>query len=204
MKDRIVITISRDYGSGGRLIGEKLAERLNMTFYDKKLLDIAAEKSGLDRQVLETADERASNRHLAYYLAVGSAAAPVNDTLFHVQSAEIRRLAVKEECVIVGRLGDYVLRDDPDCMKVFITAPFEVRVKNIMQRHLLTESEAAHLVRKMDAVRRNYCTYYTDGEWDPVKTKDIVIDSAVFGFEGSIELLTQAAAVFRGGEQRTS
>lgn len=200
MKDRIVITISREYGSGGRLIGEKLAARLNMTFYDKKLLDMAAEKSGLDREILETADEKASNRHLAYYLSVGSAAAPVNDTLFHVQSAGIRRLAVKEDCVIVGRLGDYVLRDDPNCLKVFITAPFDERVRNIMKRHLLTESEALYLVKKMDAIRRNYCTYYTDGGWDPVKSKDIVIDSGVFGFEGSVELLVKAAELFKAKE----
>ncbi len=198
MREKIVITVSREYGSGGRMIGEKAAERLGMTFYDKKLLDIAAEKSGLDREELETADERASNRHLAYYMAVGSTAVPVNDRLFHIQSAEIRRLAVKESCVIVGRLGDYILRDDPDCLKVFITAPFDIRVQNIMERHHLTESEAAHLVKKMDAVRRNYCTYYTDGVWDPVKTKNLVIDSGVFGYDGSVELLISAAKLFKG------
>lgn len=145
----IVITIGREYGSGGREIGEKLAKELGFTFYDKELLRIVAEKSGIQEQVLKKADEAASNPLFAPYYPPSIDPGSLNDRVFKMQSDLIKEKAATENCVIVGRCANYVLENHDNCIRVFIYADMEKRINRIMSRHGLVDRDVAiNLTRK--------------------------------------------------------
>ena len=150
MHNNPVITIARQYGSGGREIGEKVAELLGIKAYGRELIDLAAEKSGYHPDMLHKADERAAGS-LLYSLAVGASVAggiaghydiPINDKLFIVQNDIIKELADKEQCVIIGRCGDYALRNYENKISVFIHADYDWRKKRVMERNGVSEKEA--------------------------------------------------------------
>lgn len=193
-----VITIARQYGSGGREVGQKLAELTGYTFYDKDLITMAAQKSGLSHAVLDAADEKAANS-LLYTLAMGSSSyhhgvnnlhVPLNDKLFTVQSEIIRELAEEGKgAIIVGRCADYVLADHTNLLRVFISADFNKRVETIMQRHSLNESQAKDLIIKTDKRRSNYYNYYTGGKWAKVENYDLIISTDKTGIDGAARLI---------------
>ena len=139
MANDTIITISRQYGSGGRFIGRKLAEALDIPFYDKELITMSAEESGMSKEIFEKADEKAANSLLytlsmnAYLLhgMAGVPDLPLNDKVFLVQSEVIRKLAAKGPCVIVGRCADYVLQENPNCVNVYIYSDMEDRVSRV-------------------------------------------------------------------------
>ena len=194
----IIVTIARQYGSNGLAIGHRLAELTEMPFYDKDLITMAAQKSGLNHDVLDAADEKAANS-LLYTLAMGSSSyhhgvnnlhVPLNDKLFTVQSEIIRELAQNEKgAIIVGRCADYVLADHPNLLRVFISADFEKRVENIMQQQNLSESQAKELIIKTEKRRANYYNYYTGGKWAKLENYDLVISSDKVGIEGAAQLI---------------
>ena len=194
MRTNYVITIGRQYGSGGREIGEKLAKALGIEFYDKNLIDLVAEKCGYRIEVLQDADEKASNPMFSGYIPMGIDIGTVNDRLFWNQSAVIKDLAAKESCVIVGRCADYVLKDLENVLNIFIHAPLESRVNRIMDRYLIDiPSVAKKEIQREDKTRRSYYQFYTDRKWGGLDGKHLVIDSSVLGIDGTVALLKSMA-----------
>lgn len=201
MKRNIAVTIARQYGSGGREIGNRVAELLGVKVYDRELITMAASKSGLPADSLDHVDEKATNS-LLYTLAMGSSLfygsntgfnMPVNDKLFIVQSEIIGNIADRESCVIVGRCGDYVLRDHPGTLSVFVYAPPEERIKRIMERHSVGYDEAKELMNKTDRRRINYYNFYTGRKWGKFDHYDLMIDSHLLGIDGTAQVIADMA-----------
>lgn len=201
MEKKLAITIARQYGSGGREIGVAVADILGFKVYDKELITMAAQKSGMSADMLDGADERANNS-LLYTLALGSAVystsslhfnVPINDKLFIMQSEIIRDAAKESSCVIIGRCSDYVLHNSENVLRVFIYAPLPERIKRIMERYPeLSEKEAKDLVTRTDKRRINYYNYYTGKKWGSSENYDIMIDSSYFGVPGTAEYIADA------------
>ena len=175
MARHYIITIGRSFGSCGREIGEKLSKELGVSFYDRNLILMAAKKSGMKMELLESADEKLLNRFLDPYASMNSTMGTTNDRLFRVQSEIIREIAGRESCVIVGRQADKVLAGYDNCTK----------------RHDLNEQEARRLIRRMDKSRKNYYSYFSDGEWDSKDGKDLMIDSSYLGVDGTVKYLAE-------------
>lgn len=193
MSSKLIITIGREFGAEGHEIGKELAARIGFELYDKDMLAIAAEKSGIDIKVLAPADETFYGHMLSPYLTIGKLSPSTGDKLFRLQTDIIHDLAAKGSCIIVGRLADYILKDNPNCIKAFIYAPFEERVEIIKNKHGIKEAEAKKLVKKMDAARRDYYTYYSNGKWDRKEGKDILLNRAAFGVSGCVDILEAMA-----------
>lgn len=193
MNNKLIITIGREFGAEGHEIGKKLGERIGFNLYDKDMLALAAQKSGIDIKVLAPADESYYGHALSPYLTIGRLSPSVGDKLFKLQTDIIHDMAAKGSCIIIGRLADHILRDNPDCMKVFIYAPFEKRVEIIKNKHDISESEAKKLVKRMDNARRDYYTYYSNGKWDRKEGKDILLNRATFGVDGCVDILEAMA-----------
>ena len=194
----MVITIARQYGSGGRAIGKMLADSLNIKFYDKELINLAAKESGVSPEIFEQYDEKATNS-LLYALSIGAASStmldygispqiPINDKLFLLQHDIIRQVSV-EPCVIVGRCADYVLADRNDCVRLFLYAEMEKRVQRVVKKHGLSESKAESVIRRADKARENYYHYYSDKIWGDPENYDLCIDSGKLGTEKCAELI---------------
>ncbi len=201
---KTIITIGREFGSGGHLIGKMLAEKLNIPFYDKELLDRAAKDSGLCKEIFENQDERPSNSFLyslvmdTYSFGYSSSVMndmPLNQKVFLAQFESIKKLAAEGPCVIIGRCADFALEDDPDLLSVFIHADTDARIKRISRIYDLTANKARDRIRKNDKSRSSYYNYYTSKEWGAVSSYDLSIDSSIFGLDGSVELIEKAIAV---------
>ena len=198
MRNNRVITLSRQLGSGGHEIGKLLAERLDVPFYDKELLAVAAKQSGLSQTAFEEADEKPTNSFL-YSLSVGShmmAGAYTdysqflsNDQLFLKQAEAIRKIAAEGPCVIVGRCADYVLREHPGLVSVYVHAALDVRVKRIMQLEKLPEDKARSYVIKADKKRANYYNFYTGKDWNRADSYDFCVDAGKLGIQGTERLI---------------
>ena len=196
-----VITIARQYGSGGRIIGEKLAKALNIPFYDKELIAMAAKKSGLSKEIFEKAGEKATSS-LLYSLVMGTynfgshfsmaADMPINDRLFMIQADIIKNAAMEGPCVIVGRCADYILREHTHCFHVFIRADHDDRVKRIVEEYGDPADKAEDLLQKKDKQSANYYNFYSNKKWGDLNNYDLVVNSSLFGIEGSIELIKAA------------
>lgn len=194
---KMVITISRQFGSGGAEIAEKLAQKLGIDFFDKDKLRTIAEKNGISREVFERIDQQATNSFL-YSLAMssysGHAAASVNDVmmsdkLYLMQAEEIRKIASINNCVIVGRAADDILGAGIDHTSIFISGDYDWRLKRIMEKMSLGESHAKSLIKKTDKKRASYYNFYTNRVWGEAKNYEICIDSSVLGIEGTTEIL---------------
>lgn len=197
MKNKTIITISRQFGSGGREIGKKLAEYLNVPFYDKELIELAAKESGVDEGLFEDEEYRTSR---GFYLlgAIGyTLGSPItsiaemslNDRLFLIQSETIENIASQGPCVIVGRCADYVLKDKADILSVFIHANMKDRKERAVHSYEVDERNIENSVEKIDKRRANYYNYYTDQKWGDADNYDIVLDSSKFGIEGCALIL---------------
>lgn len=193
-----IVTIAREYGSGGRECGKKLAELTGYKFYDKDLITLAAQKSGMSTDALNSVDEKAASS-LLYTLALGSSIynsgmgsvnLPINDKLFVVQSQIIKDIANSGEgAIIVGRCADYVLSERDNVIKVYITSDFDTRVNTVMKRHDLTQSQARDLIIKTDKRRSNYYSYYTGEKWGKADKYDVVVSTARIGIDGAAGLI---------------
>ena len=202
MSSRTVITIARQYGSGGREIGEMLAKKLNVPYYDKELIALAAKKRGLSEEVFRQADERATSS-LLYSLVMGTYGygggvagmndMPINDKLFLIQADIIRKAAEEGACVIVGRCADYVLREKKDCLRVFIHADRDSRLRRAVEKYGIDPTKVSDFLTKKDKQRANYYNFYTNKKWDALQNYDLTIDSSVFTPEQAVELIIQAA-----------
>ncbi len=201
--DKFSLTIARQYGSGGREIGLKVADLLGIKAYGRELINLAAEKSGFSEDILNTADEKHPSS-LLYTLAMGSTMfgmpnirydVPINDKLFSVQSDIIRKTADVESAVYIGRCADYVLKKNPNLFRVFIYAPIEKRVERISERNSISIPEAKDIIEKTDKRRSNYYNFYTGAKWGRYENYDLLIDSTVLGIEGTARLIADAAKI---------
>ncbi len=201
MSENIIVTIARQCGSGGREIGEKLAKKLEMVYHDKSLISLAAEKSGMNPEILEGADERATPSFL-YSIAVGAIGmvpfshgmpydTPINDKLFVLQSEIIEDEASKYPCVFVGRCADYILRNHPRLVRVFIYASPETRIERIAEVNGIEKSEAKSLMAKIDKKRASYYNYYTSQKWGKNENYDLMIDTTKIGVDGAVKLIEE-------------
>lgn len=202
-KPRFVITIGRQFGSGGRELGHRLAEMFGIPYYDKELISEASKESGLDPEYFEKADEQApgSLMHaLAASLmmsggAVGAENALAGENIFKFQSDVIREVAHAGSCVIVGRCADYILRNEPVCISTFIHASDDDRIERIMRSHgAKSPKEAQEMMRKTDKKRASYYDFYTDKTWGAASTYDLCIDSSVLGIEKTAEVIRDYVA----------
>lgn len=190
MSRNIVITIGREVGSGGREIARKVATLLNINYYDKNILDIVAEKSGMHKAVLHKADEKAANPFLSSYMVQPGEYGTINDRLFWTQSAVIKDLASKESFVIVGRCANYVLSDMDRCLRIFIYADDEDRISRIKDRYMLDSADIARKeIKQTDKQRRSYYQYYTDLKWGTSEGMNMLISSSYFGINKTAEMI---------------
>ena len=192
-----VITISRQYASGGREVGEKLAAKLGAEFCDHRLLEEAAKASGIHESHFVENDEKRTNSFL-YLLSTtyGQGGVPFDDSLFFATLNAERKLASEHSCVIIGRCADYALRDFKNVVNVFITAPIEARVKRAIEVYGIEEKHAEDYVKRIDKQRPSYYNYYTDRRWGQPQNYHICIDSSALGIDGTVNLLEQFAAAF--------
>ena len=190
MKFSPIITVGRQYGSGGREVAKKLAEIMNIAFYDKELLAEASRDSGICQEVMETYDEKQGKR--GFFSMVGNFQGrmdpagmylemPLNHRIFLAQFDTIRRIADQGPCVIVGRCADYVLRDHDNVLNVFIKASMEERVKRIERLYELDPLKAEETIRKEDKQRATYYNYYATGTWGDVTNYHLTLDTGVLG-----------------------
>lgn len=196
-----MINIGRQLGSGGKEIGEKLAARLGIDFYDKELINLASEESGLCREFFERADEKASQGIIGGLFGmrfpfISEGAIPSNnclsnDALFKVQSDVIRRLAAEKSCVFVGRCADYILREHPRCVNVFISASKEARMARICQLYRVDEEKAEEMMEKADKRRSEYYNYYSYKTWGAAATYHLCMDSSVLGVDETVRFIEE-------------
>ena len=186
-----IYTIGREFGSGGREVGEKLAAKLGIKLYDKELLQQAAKDSGFCEEIFENHDEKPTNSFLYSlvmdtYSVSGYSAAPfldmpLNHKVFLAQFETIKKIAEKESCVIVGRCADYALSDNPNCINVFIHADLDVRIKNVSRNLNITENKARDIINKTDKQRASYYNYYTSKKWGDSKSYNLSLDAGKLG-----------------------
>ena len=189
-----IITISREFGSGGHEIGKQAAERLGIECYDSRLIRMACEKSCIREKYLKDVDEKRANPWLYtvpsdYADEMTGFGLPLNDMLFNVQSQIIRQLAHQESCIIIGRCADFVLAGYPGVTSFFIHAEWADRVARIMERQNLKEREAESLIRKMDKQRALYYNFFSDKKWGRPESFDIMVNSSRVGMEGCVRMI---------------
>lgn len=189
-----VIALGRQFGSGGREIGQKLAQALAIPCYDRELITLAAQRAEVREELFDGKDEKAANFWLHSGVYEGGPrvkrGSPAEDVLFEMQSQVIRELAAQSDCIIVGRCADAVLADmDAHCISLFICAPFDWRVRHRMALENLDQAKAASLVEKMDKQREKYYTYYTKRTWGVPENYDLCVNSARLGIDQTAALL---------------
>lgn len=188
MKNRI-LTISREFGSGGRTIGRKTAEALGIPCYDSELIEKIAEESGFAESYVKKSDESAPAGFLADVFP-SRAFGPTNeDYLWQVQRKVILQLAEKGPCVIVGRCADYILRDTADCLTVFIHASMEYRADRIVRVYGEREQSPEQRIKEKDKRRAAYHRFYTDMKWGYAKNYQLSLDSGKLGIDTCVEIL---------------
>ncbi len=196
-----IITISREFGSGGRQIGEQVAKALGLTFYDRTLIEIVAQKSGYSLEFVAENDQRVTNSMLFQIAISGSVPPWLNsgkgitnrDTLFSAQSKVIRELALQGGCVIVGRCANYVLRDVPGHLSVFISGKLNDKIKRCTAEYGIHPDAAEAEMIERDRHRANYYSCFTGEVWGEAKNYDLALNSSKFGIEGTAQLILMAA-----------
>ena len=203
MANNTIITIARQYGSGGHDVGKKLAEELNIPFYDKELLERAAKDSGFCQEIFENYDEKPTNSFLyslvmdTYSMGYSSAAfaeMPLNHKIFLAQFNAIKDIAKEGPCVIVGRCADYALADFPNVVNVYLYADMKDRIARIARRHDLTDAKAKDMIQKTDKSRASYYNYYTNKKWGEATGYDLCLNTGTLGIGGTIHMIREFAA----------
>ena len=185
---KTIITISRQYGSGGREIGRKLAEQLGVPFYDNEIISRAAKETGFSEAAFETVEDKATNS-LLYSIAMGMNVFTNQDAGFAGLSNVIRKVAEEGGCVIVGRCADYILKDYENVVNIFIRANLDFRIKRSIQVDQLDESKAGEIVSKKDKSRGNYYRYHAGERWDNLMNYDLVLRSDLVGIDKAVECI---------------
>lgn len=187
-----IINIGRQFGSGGLLVGEKLAGQLGFGFFDKELINIASKESGLAAEFFEQADEKHHQRFLGHFFRISKNIIDSSDlennyitsnTLFKIQSDVIRSLAEKQPCVFVGRCADYILRENPHCFNIFITANLSDRIARVAKRLNLPAKAAKNVLEKLDKKRSAYYNFYTNKTWGAAESYHLCVNTSVLGID---------------------
>lgn len=186
MEKKLIITIGRQFGSGGKAVADELGRRLGIPVYDSELITEAAKKSGIAEEFFKQRDEKRRA------LFIGLQSGMNDEILFGIQSETIRDFADQGSAIFVGRASDYVLRDR-DCVDVFISAPLKARVGRIMERQGLSESEAESLIERKDRGRAEYYDFFTFSKWGSASNYDLCLDSSILGIEGTAEMIIKFA-----------
>ena len=197
---KTVITIGRQFGSGGREIGEKLSKAYGINYYDRELLARAAKESGFCEEILQNHDERPTNSFLynlvidTYSFGYNSSAfvdMPISQKVFLAQFDTIKKVADEGPCVIVGRCADYALDGRDNVINLFIYADDDFKIRRVMDIYDLDENKARDMINKKDKQRQSYYNYYTNRKWGKADTYDLCINSSVLGVDGSVKLIKQ-------------
>ena len=200
MSMNTIITIGRQFGSGGHEIGEKLANHFGIQYFDKKLLSRAAKESGFCEEMLRNHDERPTNSFLynlvmdTYTFGYNSSAfvdMPISHKVFMAQFDTIKKIAEEEACVIVGRCADYALQEYKNSLHIFIHADEDFKIKRVMDTFNISEDEAREMMIKKDKQRQSYYNYYSTKKWGRSDSYDLSISSSVLGIDGTVEMLIQ-------------
>ncbi|MCD8020278.1 MAG: cytidylate kinase-like family protein [Clostridiales bacterium] len=195
-----IITIGRQYGSGGREVGTKLAEYYNIPFYNREILKIAAEMSGISEEMFENYDEKPTTSFLyslvmdPYALGYNSASfdMPLNQKVFLAAFDAIKKVASEGPCIIVGRCADYALKDYENTLNVFIHASMSFKRHRIIEQYNIPPEKVKDEAVKVDKQRASYYNYYNSKKWGDLKSYDMCLDSGLFGIDGTVELIKKA------------
>lgn len=197
MEHNFIITIGRQLGSGGRQIGKLLSNRLAIPYYDKELITLASQQSGLVKEVFEEADEKKRFTLTGGLLGLKI---PIldegysnnylwNETLFKIQSDVIQNLAAEKSCIFVGRCADYILRDQPKLLNVFISADRNDRINRVKNYYEVSEKKAVEIIEKTDKKRAGYYNYYSNKQWGAAESYHLCINSSVLGIESTTDFI---------------
>lgn len=210
-KTNTIITIGRQFGSGGREIGYMVADKLGIKLYDKEMLQRAAQDSGICEELFESHDEKPSNSFL-YSLVMDTYSMgysgstyndmPINHKIFLAQFDAIKKIANEGPCILVVRCADYALEGYPNLLSVFIHADLDARIKRIAKKYDLTDAKAKDLIIKTNKKRASYYNYYTDKRWGDADSYDVCLDSSVLGLEGTAEAIIKLIEVKEKGIKR--
>ena len=202
MKTNCVITIGRQFGSGGRYVGRMLAEKLGIPFYDKELLSEAAKQSGICEEIFEDHDEKPT-RSLLFNLVTGMQVhgdagsyymdMPLNHKIFLAQFDAIRSIADKGPCVIVGRCADFILKDQPDCLHIFVHSDMQHRAARVRERYGETSKPMEKRLQEKDSKRKVYYKHYTNRNWGEAENYDICLNSGKLGVDKCVEIVCDIA-----------
>lgn len=191
-----IITIAREYGSGGRLIAQKVAQKVGLVYYDNEVIDLAAREMGMDVDAIRKVAEQKSSSFM-YTMSSSAFSLPLNDQVFVMQSKIIRHLANHDSCIIVNGCADYILEDYDDVLSIFIHAPLESRIRRVKEDYQEVHDDYKKYVIKRDKGRSNYYNYYTTKKWGHLKNFDLTINSDL----GIDEVATIIADLFLKGEK---
>lgn len=206
--EKTIITIARSYGSGGRTLGTLLAKKLGINCYDREILRMASDESGINEALFGQADEKLKKSPLAAIIrknpyqggVIGpeSAGFVSDDNLFNYQAKVIRELAEHESCVIIGRCADYVLRDRTDVIRLYLYAPEADCIRRVTDQNGLTERDAEKKIAKIDKFRADYYRYYTGRDWSDARNYDFCLNTASMSYEKLVEIVEGSIKVLRG------
>ena len=205
MSSNIVITMARQYGSGGKTIGAMLAKELGINCYSREILRMASEESGINERLFGMSDEKMKGAGWFKILSRpydGELLPPEDkdfvseENIFNYQAKIIKDLAEKESCVIVGRCADYALSEYKDCFSVFVHADTDWRINRLSQKHNKTAKEAKDMINKTDKSRSSYYNYYTNKKWGAASSYNLCVDSSKLGIDGAAKAIIQAIEIF--------
>lgn len=196
--NHFIITISREFCSGGQRIAAKLSEDLGVKMYDEDLLSAASKETGISKELFESHDEKPTNSFL-YSLVMdtysfsyaGNAYSdmPINQQIFLAQFETIKKIAARESCVILGRCADYALEDMEECTTVFLSADYEDRVAFACENFSLSSHQAQERIKKEDKSRSSYYNFYTDKKWGSAASYDLCLNTSALGIDGTAEMI---------------
>lgn len=194
VKEKVIITIGRQYASGGREIGKKLSERLGIKYYDKEMLTKAAKDSGISEEIFDTFDEKKTTS-LLYTLSMGGYgltsddAKPLALKVYLAQFDAIKNIAKEGSAVIVGRCADYILKDNANLFSIFVSADKEDRTERTVKEFSITHSKAKSIINKYDKARESYYNYHTDNKWGEASTYDLCINTSKISIDDAVDLI---------------
>lgn len=198
MAGNLIIAINRQYGSGGKEIGTKIAQALNIPIYDQEIPELASKKSGIRKDYFEKVDEKPTDSFL-YALAMNTFSMngtmnPFDNTLssdrlFNLQAEVVKDIAKEGPCVIIGRCAEYILRDEANCLSIYICSPLEKRIERITRLYNLTPKEAQKRITSTDKKRESYYGYYAGKDWASCASYDLSVDAGVLGVDKAVELI---------------
>lgn len=195
-----VITISRECGSGGHIIAEKLSKELNIPLYDREIIEMTAKQSGLTSDFVQESNERITNsilfniaNSMTYANQVFSGGnISMVDKVFFIQCDIIKKVAAESPCIIVGRCSDYILRERDDCLNVFVYAGKRYKIERFSKLNNISEKEADSIMKKRDKSRQNYYRYYTDKEWGDIKNYALGLNTEILGIDNCADIIMEA------------